>query len=211
MRRILAICAVSLLFILYANPGFAKIEVPGRTELRVNDYAGVVDQETKEYLEGLISLFEQKTRDPVEIIVATFISLEGWRFEDFAFEYGEKWRLTKKGRDNGVILLFALEEGRIDVGVGRNLSKILTTPVMDDIVRDLMMPELDKGNFGPGIRRGVERIIEILSRAEIPQDSFFSILLKGILKMLLIILIILAVFFIGSKPMTRESQKKANT
>lgn len=172
MKRTFVFCLILAIFILFASIGLAKIPVPERTSSYVNDYAGIIDKNTRDYLKKLISSIEQKTPDPVEVIIATFRSLDGWRFEDFALEYGEKWRKIKKGRrDNGVILLIALQERRVTIGVGQNLRGILTPPVVNGIIQERISPEFSEGNYSKGIKKATEKIVEILDEAEIPADN----------------------------------------
>lgn len=152
---------------------FGKMKVPGRTTHWVNDYAELIDRETEAYLEGIISSIEQKTPDPVEIIIATFDTLGGWSPEEFALEYGEKWRRTKKGRDNGVILLVLPSGGgyRIHIGVGQNLRGILTNKIVKGLVQDVILPEFKVGRYQDGLKRATEILIRILDDAKIPTDE----------------------------------------
>ncbi len=182
-------------FVLLAEMAFAKAQVPGRTKYRVNDYAGIIDEATKKYLERLASSVKQKAQDPVEVTAATFTSLDGWDPADFAHEYGEKWRLSKTGRDNGVMLLVALKESRVMIGVGRNLKGIITDTLVDDITRNAVIPEFKKGSYAEGIKHGIEAIVNILNAAEIPKDNPLAILRN--LAIILTALVIL--FFLFTK------------
>lgn len=169
MKRIFIICGILLSFIFFIGTGLAKIEVPGRTNTWVNDYAGIIDGDTKRYLEKLVSLIEQKTPDPIEVIVATFRSLEGWRLKDFAQRYGENWRKIKRGRrDNGVILLVVLDDRRVMIGAGQNLKNVITDTIVKDITENVIIPEFSKGDYAGGIKKGTEAIVRILSDAKIP-------------------------------------------
>lgn len=197
-RKIILFCLNLFFLTLFTDAAYSGIEVPGRTRWWVNDYAGIIDEETKGYLEGLISSIEQKTPDPIEIIVATFKSLEGWRVEDFEREYGERWRLSKTGRDNGVVVLITLEERRIDIGVGQNLKNILTDPKIRNIIDNIIAPEFNKLNFSLGIKKGVEAIMEILKDRDIPRDTPFTVITNSF-KVLLAAFVIFILFIIGSR------------
>jgi len=198
MKKIYIVLSVLLISILLSNVASARIEIPGRTRSWVNDYAGIIDKETREYLEGLISSVEQKTKDPVEVIIATFKSLEGWPVDEFATKYGEKWRQSKSGRDNGVIILVALKEQRVNIGVGRNLRNVLTDSKAQDIIQQTILPEFSKGDYSQGVKKAVEIIVGTVSGAEIPKDSPIVILLN-IFKILLVVLVVIILFIIGSR------------
>ena len=191
MRRLYLSILILLAFYAFTNAVSAKTAVPGRTKYRVNDYAGIMDEATKKYLEELIASMKQKTSDPIEVMVATFKSLDGWGIPEFAREYGEKWRLSKTGRDNGVILLVVLREGRIFIGVGRNLKDILTDRLMADITENRIMPEFKKGDYPAGIKTGIEAIVETLNNSEIPKDDPRSMLRNITLSIALLITLFL--------------------
>jgi len=204
-KRIILFCVILFSLGFFADTAYSKIEIPGRTRWWVNDYAGVIDEETKGYLEELISSIEQKTPDPIEIIVATFESIEGWRVEDFRREYGERWRLSKTGRDNGVVVLIAMEEQQINIGVGRNLKNILTDPKVRNIIDNVIAPEFNEGRFSLGIKKGVESAIDILKDADIPQDTPLTVI-TNIFKTLLVIFVLILFFIIGSRRPNKTKQ-----
>ncbi|MBU4377288.1 MAG: TPM domain-containing protein [Candidatus Omnitrophica bacterium] len=172
MKKVFVFCVVVSIFVLSAGSGFAKIEIPGRASTWVNDYAGIIDKDTKAYLEQLCGSVEQKTSDPIEVIVATFRSLGGWDLRDFTTEYGEKWREAKKGRrDNGVILLVVMDTQQVTIGVGQNLRHIVTQKTIEDIVQNTIVPEFKKNNYAGGIKKGTEAIVSILNKADIPANK----------------------------------------
>jgi len=197
MKRLFLSCAILVAFVFLANTSFAKISVPGRTDSWVNDYAGIFDKETKDYLENLASSINQKTPYSVELIIATFSDLEGWKPVEFAREYGEKWRLTKAGRDNGIVLFFSLKERFATIGVGQNIENVLTDGKIRDILRNVITPEVKKGEFALAIKKGAEAIADILNRAEIPTNK--SVIVPRIL---IILALGLLVFFIVKKGFT---------
>lgn len=174
MKRISALILVIACFMFLYEPVFARMTIPGRTDKMVNDYAGILDDATKKDVEELSASVRDKSPDPVEVIVATFPSIDDWPFEEFRRQYGENWRHTRKGskyRDNGVIILVAFKEKRVSAGAGQNLKAILSDKVINDILRNEIMTEFKKGDFNSGIKKGVEKIVNILNNAKIPVDS----------------------------------------
>jgi uncharacterized protein len=192
MKKILTVLMTILIIGALAVNVFAKIEVPGRTNSRVNDYAGVIDKDTKDYLEKMLSSIKQKTQDPVEVIVTTFKTLDGWDFREFSQAYGEKWRDVKRNkRDNGVIILVAINEGRVGIGVGRNLNDILTPAITTGIIQNTFLSAFSEAKYSEGLKKGTEEIVSILDKARIPSGNPLTVLL-GIL---VVVGILLAVIF----------------
>jgi len=183
MRKSAVFSAVAaLLIVLSTECGWALIQVPHRTSSWVNDYAGVIDEQTETFLEKFISSIKQQTPDPVEIIIATFPTLDGWKMSDFAFCYGEEWRTVKRNRrDNGVIILVAIREGQVVIGAGQNLKTIITADVTHDIIENTLKPAFVAGDYSGGIKRAVEKIAAILDTAEIPSGKFMVRIVRAVL------------------------------
>lgn len=159
----------------------AKATVPGRTASRVNDYAGIIDKDTADYLNKRIASMPQRTEDPVEVVVATFNDTQGWGIKAFAEQYGENWRRTKLGRDNGVMLMIFPSAGRVFIGVGQNLTEIVTEDKVSDIINNTMVPMFKEGRYSEMIRQAAEEIITTLEKTDIPEyEKNFSILIIAI-------------------------------
>src|SRR5206468_2521670 len=66
--------------------------------------------------------------------------------------------IGQKGKDNGLLVLVALNERRVRIEVGYGLEEWITDGYAGE-VRDLMAPEFRAGRYGAGLRTGVQRLI----------------------------------------------------
>ena len=203
----------------------ARIEVPGRTDSPVNDYAGVINNGTRKFIIETNEKLAGLSRNKVEIIVSTFPSLEGWAFDEFSVAYGEKWRLSKKGRrDNGILILIVMDEQKFNVGVGQNLKGIVTPEMLEYIRQKVLVPNFSSGDYSRGVYITVYTLAEVLQSARIPETNY---LLTGLLILLLFLaasvfaykffrgrsaLGLLLIFFITScVPLPKEDPKAKET
>lgn len=99
----------------------------------VNDFAGVIDDESKKKMEEIIKFIEEKTG--AEIAVVTIKTLEGESIEMFANKLFQQWGIGKKGKDNGVLILISLKEKKIRIEVGYGLEDILPDGLCGEIIR----------------------------------------------------------------------------
>ena len=193
----LVLCALSFfLMIIFSINVVSAYELPGRTDTYVNDYSGLLEKDAEAYIENIIGSVKQTTPDKIEVIVAIFPSTMGMDFNQFSLEYGEKWREIRKGkRDNGIIILIALKERRVNIGVGQNLRGIFTDSVVQDIIQNEIIPEFSQGNLDAGIRMAVVTIVNKLNTSKIPQDK-----IPGVIVLLGLALAIGFVYFLVKKP-----------
>src|SRR3990170_5163094 len=115
----------------------------------VNDFAGVLSQEMENSLEDRLSSFTASTSN--EIAVVTLSSLEGETVEGAAVKLFEEWGIGDKDKDNGVLLLVAINDRQMRIEVGYGLEPVLTDSRSGNIIRDQITPLFKAGNYEGGI------------------------------------------------------------
>src|SRR6184192_97212 len=58
-----------------------------------------------------------------QMVIAIFPSLDGESLEDVSIRLAERWKVGRKGVDNGVILLAFLKERKLRIEVGYGLEQ----------------------------------------------------------------------------------------
>lgn len=142
-----------LLSLLLSLNAFA-LEVPPLTR-PIEDLAGVVDSSSKESIESTIR--ELNKKGIVQISVLVVNSLEGANLEEYSMKVAEKWKLGSKEKNNGVLLLIALNDRKMRFEVGSGIEGDLTDLESSRIIRD-MGPYFRKKEFGAGILMAVQKV-----------------------------------------------------
>lgn len=155
-------CVVVALFFssIASSPALAELALP-KPRGYVSDFAGLISPAARESLERRLSDFEKKTGN--EIAVVTVENLSGTTIEDYAVRLFENWKIGKKGKDNGVLLLVAKGERKVRIEVGYGLEPLLTDVQASRIIRESISPAFKAGDYDRGFREGVDRIIGTLS------------------------------------------------
>src|SRR3989344_5512532 len=128
----------------------------------VNDFAQVLSEDTKATLENDLTAFEAASG--YEIAVVTLKSLEGDTVENVAVALFEQWGIGKKGQDNGVLLLIAVDDRQLKIEVGYGAEAILTDSRAGNIIRSEITPQFKVGDYDAGVIAAVTAIIEVLSQ-----------------------------------------------
>ena len=128
----------------------------------VNDFAGILDGSAIVTLESELRATEQQTSG--EIVLATVPSLDGMTVEEYANGLFTEWKIGKRGKDNGVLILVAPAERRVRIEVGYGLEPVLPDGLAGEIIRTEFLPAFRKGDFANGIVAGVGRVVEVVER-----------------------------------------------
>jgi uncharacterized protein len=158
MRLIYSILALVLL----AAPPALADQIPERPPRYVVDLAGVVDDPVEMKLNGYLQELEQKTT--AQVVVLSVRSLEGMPLEDFSLQVAEKWKLGQKGKDNGLLILFAMQERKYRFEVGYGLEGILPDSLVGSIGRQYIVPFFKKGDYSNGVAAAVLAATEVIAK-----------------------------------------------
>lgn len=162
-RSVLAIVALACVVLLTSRTTAAgqppNDALPQLTE-PINDFARVIDSSDRAEIDRMIRTLKAATGDVV--VVATVPTIEPYAdikeyivklFENHGRGIGEK------GKDNGLLILLAVKERRVQVEVGYTLEQWITDGFAGETSRDYMVPSFRNGQYGEGLRIGTERII----------------------------------------------------
>ncbi|MDE7382941.1 MAG: TPM domain-containing protein [Treponemataceae bacterium] len=153
-RKILVLCISLFSFMAFC------LEVPP-LKAHINDYAGIMNALDERKAEQYLSDLETTTG--IQIALLTIPSLEGENLELFANTVAEKWGLGQKKEDNGALLLVAFSDRKIRIEVGYGLEDKLTDAKTGLIIRNVIVPEFQMGNYSSGIFRALQNMGGIAS------------------------------------------------
>lgn len=151
--------------------GAAVAQIPADTLLQslrptadVNDFAGILSDEQKRELETRCQSLRQGNRAQFAVVIVQ--SLEGGEIDDFANKLFAQWGVGEKGKDNGILLLVAMQDRKARVEVGYGLEPILPDAFAGRVLNQQLFPAFKKQRYFDGLSGAVNRICEIIERGQ---------------------------------------------
>ena len=135
----------------------------------VNDWAEVFSPERRAELEGRIAAFRQA--NGAQLAVVTLKSLKGGEIGDFASKLFEQWGIGEKGKDNGVLLLAAIEDRKMRVEVGYGMEGVLNDAKSGRIQDEYIVPRFKEGNYEQGLWDGAEALLKVMGGEALPEAA----------------------------------------
>lgn len=132
----------------------------------VTDLAGVVDAASAEAIDRLSRALQARTGDVV--VVVTVPSVEPYAdAREYAVKLFENHGrgIGERGGDNGVLVLLAMKERRVEIEVGYGLEPYITDGFAGETARVAMAPHFARSEFGPGLLAGVARLAGRIAEA----------------------------------------------
>ncbi len=150
----------------------------------VTDMAGLLSTSEEQQLEQKIIGYRDGSTNEIGVLIVQ--SLDGKAIEDFSYDVYKSWGIGVKGKDNGVLLVIALDERQTRLEVGYGLEGDLTDIESSRLIRkDAPMSDLFRqGKFAEGINAGIDGIIQAIGgeynppkRKRTKEDSYLPFLL----------------------------------
>jgi uncharacterized protein len=130
----------------------------------VVDLAGIVRSDLKNELNAYLQTLEQKTT--AQVLVLTVRTLDSQNIEEFALNTKEKWKLGQKGKDNGVLIVVAVNDRKYRIEVGYGLESVLPDSMVGSIGREYFVPYFRAGDYSTGIYAGTIAVIRTIAAHE---------------------------------------------
>ena len=132
---------------------------PALTE-PVNDFANVIDAASREEMDRRIRALKEATGDV--LVVATVQTFQPYgSIEEYAvkmFENGGRG-IGEKGKDNGMLLLVAVDDRKVKIEIGYDLEGIIPDGYAGQTIREAITPAFRRGAYGEGLLAAATRLI----------------------------------------------------
>jgi uncharacterized protein len=126
----------------------------------VNDFAHVIDSASAAEIDRMSRALQAATGDVV--VVATVPNINGYGdLREYAVKLFENHGrgIGKKGENNGVLIVLALQERQVRIEVGYGLEPWVTDGFAGETSRLVMAPAFRAGDYGTGLKAGAARVI----------------------------------------------------
>jgi len=192
-----------ILGLLFISNVLLSVDFPKPTPYKyINDYVGVVEPE---YVQKIISVgkeLEDKTTAQVTAVIID--SLQGITIEEYAVELFRRWGVGQKGKDNGVLLLVAINNRQMRIEVGYGLEGAIPDGKAGRIRDEYIIPYFKEGNYSKGIYYGYLALAKEVAKeynveltfdvdAELPKGS------SAVAEMIVIVLIVIFIMLVLSR------------
>jgi uncharacterized protein len=165
---------------------------------RIVDNANILSTSIKSIMDSKLKSFEGDAKGP-QLVLVTVKSLEGRSIEEYTLDLGRYWKIGHKEKNNGIILLIAPNERKVRIEVGYGLEHILTDASADQIIKNILIPELKKNNWDAAAQAGIEAIIKKIdslshkSESAIQKTKFSEIYESFIILLIIVFIMVIII------------------
>lgn len=135
-------------------------KLPLLADKPVNDLAGALDPAQEADIERMAATLKAATGDIVFVVTTETFAPYG-SIQEYAVKLFENHGrgIGEKGKDNGLLVVLAVKDRQVWIEVGYGLEGFITDGFSGETSRQYMIPFFRQGQYGEGLRVGVQRVI----------------------------------------------------
>ncbi|HXZ51434.1 MAG TPA: YgcG family protein [Burkholderiales bacterium] len=163
LRRLLAVC----LALAAGAAGWARAElaVPPLAA-RVTDLAATLTAEQKSALDARLAKLEADKGSQIAVLIVPTTRPE--TIEQYSIRVAERWKLGRKGVDDGVLLLVAKDDRAVRIEVGYGLEGVIPDALAWRVIDERIVPRFRAGDFYGGLTSGVDALAGLVRGEPLP-------------------------------------------
>jgi uncharacterized protein len=191
----------------------AETPIPEAPTEWVTDTANFLSPEAVRTLNDRLRQYQQRTGHQLIVYIAPTtgdVPIEDWAVRAFA-----KWKVGRKGLDDGLALFVMPQDRKLRIEVGYGLEPVVPDAIASRVIYEVMVPRIQAGQHDQAVSAGIDSLIATIdkqpgafpppasrSRPEPAPASALQSIFWGILGILIVGLLVthprLALFFLMS-------------
>ena len=148
-KKRLLLILFSLGFLIFSALNVTAVVSPTK-DFYVNDYANVLDDDTKSYILSNSAALSEKTK--AQIVFVSLESLEGEDLEEYVVELFRNWGIGDKNLNNGILIFLSVEDREIKIKVGNGLEGRINDSKVGRFLDEYAIPFFKNDDWNRGLK-----------------------------------------------------------
>ena len=157
LTLLLAISAVRL--------NAAETPIPPAPNRWVTDTAGFMSPASASSLDSRLQAYEQSTGH--QLIVYIGQTTGDAPIDDWAVRVFEKWKVGRKGIDDGLVLFIMAADRKLRFEVGYGLEGQVPDAIASRVINDVIVPRIQAGNRDAAVIDGMDAVMTVIGGGEL--------------------------------------------
>jgi uncharacterized protein len=154
------------LFVSAAHLHAAETPLPPAPSRWVTDAANFMSPSAASSLDSRLQAYEQSTGH--QLIVYIGQTTGDAPIEDWAVRAFEKWKVGRKGIDDGLVLFIMAADRKLRFEVGYGLEGEVPDAIASRVINDVIVPRIQAGNRDAAVIDGMDAVMTVIGGGTLP-------------------------------------------
>lgn len=166
MQQLKHIAFRLILILFLGSPliGLAQYDIPPKPEFQTSVYDDdikLLSVSEKNSLEQKLIRYSDTTS--TQIVIAIISSTKGEYINYLGAQWAEEWGIGQADKDNGIFVLLAKDDRKINISTGKGTEHLLTDAMSKRIINNDIIPYFKSNDYYGGLNRATDAIFEVMT------------------------------------------------
>jgi uncharacterized protein len=166
MRALVRVIALCVFVCVTVAASVAETPVPPAPSQWVTDSASLLQAQTVAEQNARLRQYEQTSGHQILVYIAP--TTGGVPIEDWAVAAFAKWKVGRKGLDDGLVLFIFPKDHALHIEVGYGLEAKVPDVLAGRIIRDTIAPALKANEPDRGVTEGIDKLLALTGNTASP-------------------------------------------
>ncbi len=133
----------------------------------VTDFTGTLSAEQRASLERMLLDFEQRKGSQIAVLIVATTQPE--TIEQYSIRVVDHNKIGRAKFDDGILILLAMQDRAARIEVGRGLEGAIPDVVASRIIRQIMTPRFQQGDFYGGLVDAARILMQAIEGEQLPE------------------------------------------
>ncbi|SDK74948.1 uncharacterized protein SAMN05421823_103456 [Catalinimonas alkaloidigena] len=124
----------------------------------VNDYANLLSGEERNRLERKLVAYDDTTSTQIAVIIVP--TTGDYEIADYAQRVAQKWGIGQQGKDNGALIVAAINDRKVSVQIGYGMEAYAPDVVAGRIIDNVIRPAFRNENYYQGLDQATTALMQ---------------------------------------------------
>jgi uncharacterized protein len=135
-------------------------QLPPKSGALVTDYTNTLSADDKQRLENKLVAFDDSTSTQIAVVIIK--SVGEYDINEYGQRLGRAWGIGHKGKNNGILLLVALDDHKLSIQTGYGSEGGVPDAITHQIIQNDITPRFKQGDYYGGINQGTNDLMKYM-------------------------------------------------
>jgi uncharacterized protein len=135
-------------------------QLPPKSNTLVTDSTGILSAAERQQLESKLVAFDDSTSTQIAVVILH--SVGQYDINDYAQKLGRAWGIGQQGKNNGVLLLVALDDRKVSIQTGYGSEGALPDVTTQQIIQNDIVPNFRQKAYYAGLNAATDDIMKAM-------------------------------------------------
>jgi uncharacterized protein len=145
--------------LLVSYMAFAQ-QLPPKSNALVTDYTNTVSPGDIQLLENKLAAYDDSTSTQIAVVIIKSVGDND--INDYAQKLGRAWGIGQKGKNNGIVILVAMNDHKVSIQTGYGAEGAVTDINTNEIINNDITPRFKQGDYYGGLNAATDDIMKLM-------------------------------------------------